>query len=347
MFLHRLIESHWQTPKPYLTWLLSPLSKCFLKVVNKRRTAFLSGSLNSTKLPCPVVVVGNIHAGGTGKTPISSALVRAFQEKGIQIGVISRGYGRKKNDVALVDFSCCADEVGDEPLMLFRQTGAPIAVAANRVLAAEALLRAHPHLQLILADDGLQHYALSRDWEICVFPQADLSRADSLDVLPNGILREPIERLRSVDCVLISQADSQDSDCVRHALRLPEKVLLAKSETHPDVPYRLNNPNEKWFSGSLKTGQTCAAIAAIAKPERFFHTLNQMGFVLNETRTLPDHQAIDLHQLPKADVVFITEKDAVKLPKNVPEHIWVLPIKARIEPDLAQVILDKLNIQAA
>lgn len=346
MFFHHLIEAHWQKPKFYLTCLLLPLSRLFAFLVNKRRQAFLSGSLKREALPCPVVVVGNLHAGGTGKTPITAALIRALQAHAVKVGIISRGYGRTLKNVHVLHSGSSVAEAGDEPLMLFRQTDAPIAVGANRVQAGKALLAAHPDIQLILADDGLQHYALARDVEICVFPQADLTRTH-LDVLPNGILREPLSRLQTIDYLLISNGKTQDIALAKQQFKLPETIDVFVSQTQSALPYRLNKPDEIWHSGCLKTGQTCAAIAAIAKPERFFQSLLNMGFALQETRALPDHRPIDLADLPAADVVFITEKDAVKLPKNTPHHIWVLPINAHIEPDLAQAILAKLNIQAA
>lgn len=346
MFLHRLIEAHWRKPNPYLTWFLAPLSRLFAFMVNKRRQKYLSGSLKSETLSCPVVVVGNLHAGGTGKTPITSALISALQARGVKVGVISRGYGRTLKDIHILHSGSYATQAGDEPLMLFRQTGVPIAVGANRIQAGKALLAANPDIQLILADDGLQHYAMAREIEICVFPRADLAKTH-LDVLPNGILREPLSRLQTVDFIVISNGEESNRTQAVQQFSLPENIKVFYSQTQTALPYRFTKPNEIWHSGCLKTGQTCAAIAAIAKPERFFNTLKNMGFALQETRTLPDHRPISLADLPQADVVFITEKDAVKLPKNAPNHIWVLPIKAHIEPDLAQEILAKLNIQAA
>ena len=130
--LHQIIERHWQSPNPFLSLLLKPLSKLFAKVAAKRRDDFVSGRLKSEKLPVPVVVVGNIHAGGTGKTPIVAALVSGLQEKGIKVGIISRGYGRKSKAVHVLNTASSAADAGDEPLLLFRQTGAPTAVGSSR-----------------------------------------------------------------------------------------------------------------------------------------------------------------------------------------------------------------------
>ena len=334
--IHQVIEKHWQNPNPILQTALSPLSQIFARVVAKRRSDFLSGSLKTQKLPVPVVVVGNIHAGGTGKTPITAALVRAWQAQGIRVGIVSRGYGRKSREIHVLHAGSTAADAGDEPLMLFRQTAAPTAVGANRYAAGMALLVANPDLQVIVLDDGLQHYRLARDIEICVFPAADVGR-DNLDMLPNGGLREPISRLQDVDFVVISNLENH------HDKVLPIHSPIFHSKTQLGKPYRFTNPHETLLSGSLKMGETCAAVAAIARPERFFNSLKQLGFLLNETRILPDHATINLADLPQADYVFVTEKDAAKLSQNVPDNVWVLPIYATITPDLAAAVWQKLN----
>ena len=176
--LHTLLERHWQSPRPVLRLLLRPLSIMFRAIATRRRARYLAGSLKSEKLPVPVVIVGNIHAGGTGKTPITAALVVALQTRGIAVGIISRGYGRSLKTPHVLTAHSTAAEAGDEPLLLHRRTHAPTAVARYRIAAARALLAAHPSLQIIIADDGLQHYALARDLEICVFPAAETTRRD-------------------------------------------------------------------------------------------------------------------------------------------------------------------------
>lgn len=345
MKLHPFIEQHWQQPKPWLHALLSPVSRCFARIAGHRRARYLSGSLNTKTLPVPVVILGNLHAGGTGKTPITAQLVRQWQALGIHVGIISRGYGRKSTAIHVLHTHSNADEAGDEPLMLYRQTHAPVAVGENRYAAGMALLAAHPNIQFIIADDGLQHYALARTLEIAVFPAADVGRHD-LDMLPNGSLREPLTRLQTIDFVVVSHGTAE------HAAQLTEQYSLHQpvfySRTHAQTPYHFHHPEQKLDSGSLKTGQTCAAIAAIARPQRFFNSLEKQGFSLNQTHILPDHQAIRPQDWPRADYVLITEKDAVKLhQQNVPQNVWVLPIKTDIQPDLAQAVLAKLNIQAA
>ena len=195
-----------------------------------------------------------------------------------------------------------AEDAGDEPLLLFRKTGAPTAVGSSRAEAGRALLAAHPDIGLIVADDGLQHYALRRDVEIAVFPAADTGRTD-LDLLPNGSLREPLSRLDSVDTVVISGGKADAS------FAPSENIFHNRIET--GQIYRLNQPSEILDTGRLKN-QTVAAVAGIAKPERFFDSLRNMGITLNQTVALPDHADIAATDLPNADAVIITEKDAVK-----------------------------------
>lgn len=315
MKLHQIIENHWQQPNPILRGILSPFSRIFAQIAAKKRQKYLSGSLNMPKLPVPVIVVGNIHAGGTGKTPITSSLVMSFKNKGIKVGIISRGYGRKSKQIHVLNEKSTAEQAGDEPLMLHRQTGVPVAVGAARHATGLALLAVHPDLQLIVSDDGLQHYRLARDVEIAVFPASDLGR-DDLDLLPNGGLREPLSRLQDVDFIVISNALSPTNASA--FFRLPETPIFS-SQIQIGTPYRLHNPSEKWHSASLKQGENCAALAGIARPQRFFKALNDLGIVLQESKILPDHAPLSAHDLPSADHVFITEKDAVKLSPPLPK----------------------------
>lgn len=337
--LHQLIEQHWQQPKPLLSALLFPLSRLFAYVVQHRRAQFLAGNTRSKTLPVPVVVVGNIHVGGTGKTPITAALVTALQARGVKVGMISRGYGRSSQAVHVLNAQSTVEQAGDEPLLLYRQTGAPVAVAAKRVEAGKALLAAYPEIECLIADDGLQHYALARDIEIAVFPYADMGR-QNLDVLPNGALREPMQRLASVDAVVVSA-------CVGEipAATLPTTAPLFASYLRHGEIYQLNQPANKLDRAQLE-GKTVAALAGIAKPERFFNSLRALGITLHETHSLPDHAPLTAADLPTSDVVLITEKDAVKLrgQKGL-EKVWVLPVCAIIEPDLATWLINQLAHQ--
>lgn len=334
MPLHRLIEQHWQQPKPLLALLLRPLSRIFSLIAARRREGYLKGRRPSEKLPVPVAVVGNIHAGGTGKTPIVQALVRALQARGVKVGIISRGYGRAEQGAVVLNPESTAAEAGDEPLLLYRSTGAPTAVAAKRVEAGRALLAACPDLELLLADDGLQHYALQRDCEIAVFPAADVGR--TLDLLPNGCLREPPERLHSVDAVVLSQSGADEPSCSEWAL--PGQVLLCRSRLQYGQIYRFGHPDRLLSPSGLDTRRVVAA-AAIAKPERFFAAVAEAGIRLTATVALPDHAAWSPECLPPADAYIVTEKDAVKLPPGTAAEIWVLPVTAQLPAELADLVL--------
>ncbi|MGB4881905.1 MAG: tetraacyldisaccharide 4'-kinase [Neisseria sp.] len=325
MNLHQHIEQHWQTPKPWLSLILWPLSRVFAGVAKLRRELYRSGRLHGERLPVPVVVVGNIHAGGTGKTPVVSTLVRGLQQRGVKVGVISRGYGRENTKVHVLNPNSRVADAGDEPLMLYRQTGVPIAVGSKRIEAGRALLAAYPDLECLVADDGLQHYALARDIEIAVFPASDAARC--LDVLPNGGLREHTNRLKDVDAVVFSGCDQPPQTI----FSMPVAVFC--SHINAGEIYHLNNPQQKW-NPQEAAGQIIAALAGIARPARFFESLREQGIILAETRVLPDHAPLTRADLPQADCIIITEKDAVKLADNAPENVWVLPVCAIIEPDL-------------
>lgn len=339
--LFQIIEQHWQQPKPWLTPLLKPFSCVFGQIAAKRRRDFLNGRKAAEKLPVPVVVVGNIHAGGVGKTPIVAALVGGLQKRGVKVGIISRGYGRTEKGVHVLHANSTAAQAGDEPLLLFRQTGAPTAVGSRRAEAGHALLAAHPKTEIIVADDGLQHYALQREVEIVVFPAADVGRTD-LDFLPNGSLREPLARLSEADAVVISGVNTSSAPFFQAAYS--ENMFASRVQT--GEIYRLNAPHEKLDFSRLKNHRA-AALAGIAKPERFFNALHGLGLDLAETVALPDHAAITPQDLPRADFVFITEKDAAKLSNGLHQdalnHVWVLPICAIIEPDLADFVLGRLK----
>ena len=336
---HQIIERHWQHPRLPLTLLLWPLSRVFQTASALRCRLYRTGRLKSEKLPVPVVVVGNIHAGGTGKTPIVAALVKGLQAQGLKTGIVSRGYGRQDGGVRVLGAGDTAAQAGDEPLMLHRQTAAPAAVGRRRAEAARALLAAHPDLDVIVADDGLQHYALARDIEIAVFPAADLGRTN-LDLLPNGGLREPVSRLKSADFVIVSGGTDAASAAAQLGLP-PEKVFFSTLEN--GAVYRLSRPAETWDAGRLKNTKT-AALAGIARPERFFQSLRDAGIRPGQTVALPDHARLTAADLPEAEAVFITEKDAVKLAAApVPENVWVLPVRAIIRPDLAAELAGRLK----
>lgn len=322
-FSARLLGS-WYASRPKWFFLgLAPFTGLFILVSAVRRFAFRCGWLSSKKLPVPVVVVGNITVGGAGKTPLTRALVQALRAQGWTPGIISRGYGRAARDVCLVAADSTPDAVGDEPLLLARE-GAPVAVGADRVQAGQLLLRQHPEVDVILTDDGLQHYRLQRDIEIVVVESArGLGNGWRL---PLGPLRESRHRLAQVNAVVIH------GDGAFTAADVPATTPCFQMELVPSDFYSLHQPSLTCQAEQLRS-QDCAAVAGIAHPERFFNTLKTLG-LQPRCFSFPDHHAFQASDLPAAQAVLVTEKDAVKLQtvKNV--TLWVLPVSAAVRPDL-------------
>jgi tetraacyldisaccharide 4'-kinase len=290
-----------------LARLLWPVSMLLRLLVRLRQGLYLSGLLAPQRVPVPVIVVGNIVVGGAGKTPVVMALVRHLQNRGLRPGVISRGYGRRTRDCREVKADSPARDVGDEPALIKRTTRAPVFVARRRIDAARALLASHPQTDVLLCDDGLQHYALARDIEVCVF---DDRGAGNGWLLPAGPLREPWPR--PVDLVLHTGAQPAFSGftsrraLARHAVRADgSQVALATLAQTTDSPL--------------------LALAAIAQPETFFAMLRGQGLPLARTLALPDHYDFDSWQRPTDEsyTVICTEKDAVKLWEQHPDALAV------------------------
>lgn len=288
-----------------LAWLLWPLSVLFGALVRLRQGLYLIGLLKQAHMPRPVVVVGNVVAGGAGKTPVVMALVRHLQSQGLHPGVVSRGYGRHTSDCREVLPGSSAAEVGDEPILIRRNTAAPVFVAPRRVDAARALLAQYPATGVLICDDGLQHYALARDLEICIFDDRGVGNGF---LLPAGPLREPWPR--HVDLVLHSGAQPAFTGftalraLARHAVRADgSRVELA----------------------TLDKGQPLLAVAGIAKPQAFFTMLQDLGLPLARTIAVPDHHDFEGWQRPtEQDYTLIcTEKDAVKLWGKYPDALAV------------------------
>ncbi len=310
-----------------LACLLWPLSRLYGLLAELRRLAFRAGYFRSERLPVPVLVVGNVVAGGAGKTPAVIALVQHLQARGLRVGVVSRGYGRSSPHCLEVLPGTPIDASGDEPALIRRVTGAPVFVASRRVEAARGLLAAHRQTQLIVCDDGLQHYALQRDVEIAVFDERGVGNGW---LLPAGPLREPWpDRLqrgvraggRGIDLVLHTGAHAAftGSSGFGSTRRLADHALRADGS--------------RVALDSL-AGQPLLALAGIAKPEAFFAMLRDRGLVLAETRALPDHYSFDSYPCPQDEgyTVICTEKDAVKL---FPRQANVLAVPLEFSPEPA------------
>lgn len=328
----RSIEQIWYSPISWQSVVLLPLAGLFALIAAVRRGLYRAGIFKANRLPVPVVVVGNLTAGGAGKTPLTLCLARQLAERGRRPGIISRGY--RGSVVAPLEVTVQTDPAlcGDEPLLLAR-AGVPVFVCPDRAAAARALLAAHPEVDVLLCDDGLQHYRLARDIELCVVDGAR-GFGNGLPI-PAGPLREPVARLRGVDAVVLNGTGAQ----VAH-----DQVFGMTLQ--PDLFYLLTDRNQT-SAASEFAGKRIAAVCGIGNPARFFATLRSLGLSFSE-HPFPDHHAFGVGDLPAADWIVVTEKDAVKL-AALPDlgaygdKIRVLPVSARLEPDLTDWLIGKLN----
>jgi tetraacyldisaccharide 4'-kinase len=294
-----------------LACLLWPLSLLYRVVAAANRQAFTAGLRRVERVPVPVVVVGNVVAGGAGKTPVVIALVRHFTRQGLRVGVVSRGYGREHKGCVEVGEHDDARRVGDEPLLVQRQTAVPVFVAARRAQAARALLQAHPETQVIVSDDGLQHHALARDIEVCVFDARGMGNGW---LLPAGPLREPWPR--AVDLVL----------------RPHEAAGIAGHDVDRTLATHAVRADGTRTPLASLAGHKLHALAGIANPESFFAMLREDGLLLERTLALPDHHRFDDGRaLDPAATLLCTEKDAAKLWRLRPDA-WAVPLRLEIEP---------------
>jgi tetraacyldisaccharide 4'-kinase len=317
-----------------LACALYPLSLLFRLLAGVRARLYRAGILESARLPVPVIVVGNIFIGGTGKTPLTIWLVEALRAAGFTPGVISRGHGADGDSVREVGAASSAAQSGDEPLLIARRAGCPVVVGRARAQAAQALLAAHPDVDVLVADDGLQHYALGRDIEIVLF---DARGVGNGWLLPAGPLREPPARRRDFTVV---NAPALTPALVRAVGGQPFGMRLVGRHAE-----RLAQPGERVALAELK-GRRLVAAAGIGNPGRFFALLDDAGLAFI-AMPLPDHH--DFRDAPfagvDADVILITEKDAVKCGqienlKNDP-RLWVVPVTAHIDAALAEQIVEK------
>jgi tetraacyldisaccharide 4'-kinase len=335
--LESILTRAWLRRGP-LACALWPLSLLFRALAALRAALFRAGVLKSGRLPVPVVVVGNIFIGGTGKTPLTIWLAEALRQAGMRPGVISRGHGSEgeggDGSPRAVTLDADARAVGDEPLLIARRTGVPVFVGRKRFEAGRALLAAHPEVDVLLTDDGLQHYALARDVEVILFDGRGVGNGW---LLPAGPLREPPARRRDFTVV---NAPELTPRLARAVGGRPFRMQLAG-----DIAERLRDPAERVPLADL-AGRRILAAAGIGNPGRFFAMLRSAGLSFAEL-ALPDHYDFreDPFAASDADVILITEKDAVKCGqlenlKHDP-RLWVVPVGARIDAALAEQIVEK------
>jgi tetraacyldisaccharide 4'-kinase len=282
-----------------------------------RRWAYRLDLKTTHRLPVRVIVVGNVVAGGAGKTPVTLAVVAHLQERGFRVGVISRGHGRQTRDTREVCTDSLPQDVGDEPLLIRLKTGVPVWVGAKRAEAGRCLLQQHPEIDTLICDDGLQHWALARDLEICVMDDRGVGNGW---LLPAGPLRETWPK--NVD-LLLHTAPNNLPGGFQAIRRLASHALNARGQR---VPL------------STLAKQRVDAVAGLARPEAFFNMLRQTGLTLHETTAMPDHG--DYAQWPKHQLkrpLLCTEKDAAKLWQVQPDA-FAVPLELTPEPAFWQAL---------
>jgi len=312
------LDYYWYARSPWLL-LLAPLALVYRLAVYVRRLAYRWGVLPAHKLARPVIIVGNITAGGTGKTPLVAWLAVYLKQKGFHPGIVARGYGGKAGSwPQQVRPDSDPNIVGDEAVMLAGLTACPMAVAPDRVAAARALLE-HSDCDVIISDDGLQHYALKRDLEIAVID--GVRRFGTGFFIPAGPLREPLQRLREVDLVVVNGLAGRGE----YPMRL--QSVNARGLQHPEQQQAL----------AEFRGQPVHAVAGIGNPERFFDSLRQAGMQV-EAHAFPDHYRFRMEDIRFADErpVFMTEKDAVKCRHFAGGNEWVVPVIADMPEEFRQ-----------
>ena len=323
---------HWRSINP-LSVALLPLAVIFWLAVSLRRWMYLRGWLRSHQMGVPVIVVGNITAGGTGKTPLLIALVKALQQRGYRPGVVSRGYGGTHGIPQIVTAESDPSKTGDEPVLIAWKTGAPVAVGRDRVEAARLLLARSPGVDVILSDDGLQHYRLGRHIELVVIDGA--SGLGNGWLLPAGPLREPASRLNSTDAVLITQRQGQASH-----FRYPHRRTMEIKHC-PGLIYRLEDPSDR-KPLEHAFDETVEAVAGIARPETFFKLLIDSGLAIRR-HPFADHHDYTTADLPIDRIVIMTEKDAVKCKRFARPDWWVLEWEARPDQELISWLAEAMN----
>jgi len=321
------LEKQWHRRGAWQLVLL-PLSLLFWLLSTLRRLAYGFGWLRVQRLAVPVIVVGNISIGGTGKTPLVLWLVEWLRQHEFRPGIVSRGYGGLSAEPQQVQPDGDPALSGDEPLLLARQSHCPVWTGRDRVAAGRGLLAAHPECDVVISDDGLQHYPLARDVEVAVVDGQRLFGNGLL--LPAGPLREGKWRLRRVDAVVVNGGD-EPPDATHFNMFLQGAVLR-------------NLRTGTTAHAHEFAGKKLHAVAGIGYPQRFFEHLQGLGLKF-ERHPFPDHHAYRSEDLdwPDADAIMMTEKDAVKCATFADQRYWALPVQAELDPTFGQRILDILR----
>ena len=324
----------WQH-KNSLSYVLWPLSVLYRALFFVHKTLYAWGILSSYKASVPVIVVGNLTVGGTGKTPLVIYLVELLREQGFKPAVISRGYhGKASKYPLLLTPDTNAVESGDEPALIVQRTGVPMAVGPNRGDNIEALLASHS-VDVIISDDGLQHFALQRDIEICLLDET--VSTNNTFLLPAGPYRESLSRLSRVDIVVVHQQQNQSAASMS-ALDAAHYCRMSLTASAPQA--LLSKHSGEPFDDSKPTH----AVAGIGQPQRFFNTCEQLGLSIVK-HDFPDHHTFVFDDINFDDdlAVLMTEKDAVKCSAFAGKQHWFLPVDATLSPNFATLLLTRLN----
>ncbi|GHA15543.1 tetraacyldisaccharide 4'-kinase [Arenicella chitinivorans] len=324
MALRETLTAGWETPN-WLTKALWPLSQVYRGAYELNRLSYQVGLRAVYRPPVPLIVVGNLTVGGTGKTPLVVHIVQLLKAQGLRVGIISRGYHSRATDFPLlVDDTTDVRLAGDEPSLLARRTGVPIVIGPNRRADIERLV-ANGDLDVIVSDDGLQHHALARDVDVCLIDQTRPSHNTYL--LPAGPYRESPARQAHLDFLI--HHIGPNSKTSGFTMQLVPDMLTAVASSNTAVP-----PS----SGRIH------AVAGIGNPQRFFRTCEQLGFTVIP-HAFPDH-----YQFTAADidfgadaVVLMTEKDAVKCDKIADHRHWYVPVSAQLSSGFDHALLDRLS----
>jgi tetraacyldisaccharide 4'-kinase len=317
---------HWYR-RSAIAWLLWPASMAFGLVVSARAFLYWIRVFRSEHPGIPVIVIGNIVAGGSGKTPLAIWVAEFLKGHGWSPAIVARGYGSKERSPRAATIASDALEVGDEPVILSRRSGCPVWVGVDRIATVRALRNSHPEVDVVIMDDGLQHYRLRRDIEIAV---VDTRGAGNGFLLPAGPLREPAWRLKRVDAI------------VANGFSDPGRRYFSM-KLEGDILHRMADSSER-RPASAFAGQKIHAVAGIGDPNRFFLHLVRLG-VKPMPHPFPDHHPFTPEDLAFAgdEPVVMTEKDAVKLRRAPRTGWWVLPVTARLDASFGDWLLGKLN----
>jgi tetraacyldisaccharide 4'-kinase len=337
------LTRQWQRTTAW-QFFLRPVSWLFRLLVALRCGAYGVGLLQSTSVRVPVIIVGNISVGGTGKTPLVLALVDALTKRGKHCGIVTRGYHRHPNGemaqvIHVVPGNLRGGVVSDEATLLARRSGVPVYAGTDRVVAAQTLLRNHADVDVIVSDDGMQHYALRRDMEICVI-DAERGLGNGA-LLPAGPLREPASRLNAVDAIVINYGSNSSATDQLYGRTPTFKMALTHERF---VNLKTSECADLNAALARFQGKRIHAVAGIGHPQRFFSHLAGLGLPPTTSLPLPDHHHFHAGDFEgvNAEIVLMTEKDAVKCSAYADECMWFMRVDAVLPDEFTDFVLQKL-----